>query len=588
MRFVAIFALSLLAAVLFYHSSWISERYFQNTFIIPEDSSFHPPARPLTAPPSEDLAAGTTELYQTWELSVANDRPYKNPFDFEEISLQAQISGPSGQVYKIDGFFDGLDKGSKTPTWRIRFMANEVGLWTYRYQWSDQSQSIQGSFTVTSDPAAGNHGHVKTDPDNARYLIHDDGTPHYWWGGKWISAQDYGPKTKGAESNYVIGSSSGAIFGHKTQQQLLDYLDLLYRYKHNGLLMKIALYPLEKDRISWDLEWIQRGEWLVREALKRGIYVQINMFDTWSRDQQAWFSNAMEGAKQPFDVWNSGDEALKKNYLRSIVARFAGFANVYWELGNEMEHYPNCGKCFVARANAEYIPWIREFDPYDLPIGLSENAWQSANVDIGFLHQTNHLPALDESRPLIMNELVRTGHPLHWLERWIGLRDGLWQDQMMRNRDWRYMYRKTFWQMFTHGGSGASEATWLNLYQPLNEAAANVMADHWRLREFMEKLPVNINRMMPDTQLITESAFSSSSRSDRNTVFVSYLLAELDTDTDAGELNLKLPSGTFQARWYHPTTGSFSDVVRLGGGNTTLQHPAFYEDLVLLITRTAQ
>ena len=334
-------------------------------------------------------------LYGLFETTINSEKEYNNPFDYTEVAFDALFTSPEKSSFNISSFYDGQDAHGKN-TWKIRFMPHQPGTWNYTIK-NQTGEIIQsGQFTVTDKPThPGNHGHIKVDANNPRYLIHDDGSPHFWIGGKWISAKDYGPKNKGGQINKSIDRRVNVAHGHKTDQQLLDYLDLLAEYKHNGILLKIALYPLEDDRLSWDLAWIKRGEWLIEESLKRGIYVQVNMFDTWSRDKNQYFENKMPGAEQVFDVWTDSDDKYKKNYLRYIISRFSAYANVYWELGNEMDHAPNCGSCFAKLAEEKYLPWIRQYDPYQLPIGLSESVWQSTSVDIGFLHQTNELP--DES-----------------------------------------------------------------------------------------------------------------------------------------------------------------------------------------------
>lgn len=530
--------------------------------------------------PIARTAETSLNLYDTFEKSIGNNNSYSNPFDFSEITLHVETTSPSGKNYRFSGFYDGEDS-QHGPHWKFRFMPDEAGEWNYRYSWSDDSPAASGTFNVTADAKAGNHGHIRVDPNHPRYLSYDDGEPHYWWGGKWISALDYGPVEKNGEKNHFFRKKLGTNTGHKTDQQLLDYLDLMQRYRHNGLLLKIALFPLENDRISWDLDWIQRGEWLVREAAKRDIYVQINLFDTWSRNQDFWFQNSTAGDQQVFNVWESGflwfnDDQVKRNYLQTVIARFAGFANVYWELGNEMEHTPNCGSCFVKLANKHYIPWIREFDPYDLPIGLSEGIWQDADVDIGFLHQTNKLPEARWQRPVVMNELVRGG-----------IEEALWRDAAMRDSVNRIAFRRTFWRMFTYGGSGSSQATWLDLEQPMNQAVFDVMADQQRLRDFIEALPVNVNQMDTDDETIISGPGEFRSRSKAGEVYVSYFLLEPGQSSDSGQVQLRLPAGAYTGRWYDPKTGNYSDTISLTADTAqqTLDHPDFAEDIVLLIIK---
>ncbi len=240
----------------------------------------------------------------------------------------------------------------------------------------------------------------------------------------WFSPLHYGPAEKGGEKNPE--RFSDALF--------MACSDTCERHRHNGLLLKVALFPLEQDGISRGLAWIRRGEAWIMEMAKRGIYCQINLFDTWSRGRAAWFSHTTRGSARVFDVRTEGREAAKRNHIRTLVARFAGFHKVCWELGNEMEHSPDSGSGFARLAEAKYIPLIRQFDPYGLPTGLSGGVSRRTDVDIDSLHRTHALPAPDSRpvRPSVMNELVFG---------WSGGR--LWEDSTIRSAANRLGYRRT-------------------------------------------------------------------------------------------------------------------------------------------------
>ncbi len=536
----------------------------------------------------------TVTLYGLFETAVYSEKKYNNPFDYTEVSFDAQFTSPEQQTFNISGFYDGKNEQG-AGIWKIRFMPHLAGSWHYEIKDSSGATVQSGEFTVTDKPAhTGNHGHVKVDAQHPRYLIHDDGSAHFWIGGKWISAKDYGPKNKGGQINKGLDRRVNVVHGHKSDQQLLDYLDLLAEYKHNGILLKIAQYPLEDDRLSWDLSWIQRGEWLVEEALKRGIYVQVNMFDTWSRDKNQYFENKMPGAEQLFDVWNDGDDKYKKNYLRTIISRFSAYANVYWELGNEMDHPPNCGQCFVKLANEKYLPWIRQYDPYQLPIGLSEGIWRSADVDIGFLHQTNELPDESMKRPVIMNEPVRYDLEMSFLEKvWRKLsgnklHTGLWHDEAINNPDLRFTYRRTFWNVFTRGGSGSSEATWLDIYKEPSRAVRNVMQDHMQLSILIDEIRPILNEMYPQQNFIRSgNANEKISTRGNPSFYVSYFDAGYKKTMKAQTVNITPLAANYLASWLNPETGELIAEHKLARGSEQLERPEYFQDLVLLLKRQA-
>jgi len=502
---------------------------------------------------------GTVGLYGTWERQITNNGNYNNPFNFNEIELQATFTSPTGKKSDFFGFYDGDGNGGQTGNvWKLRFMPNEIGTWTYTYSWSDGKSGGSGSFQVVTNTNPSNHGHVQVDPNFPRYLIHDDGTPHYWWGGNWIDSDSYHP-------------------GGVSDKQFAEYLDILQHYEHNGLLIKTALYPLRDDKYTWDIAWINRAEWLVKEMLNRGIYAQVNFFDTWSRERGSLDFNT-NGDQQVFNAWKSGDEGAKENYIKTIVARFASYPNVYWELGNEMEHAPNSGSGFVSEANSKYIPWIRQNDPYDLPIGLSEGVWQDANVDIGFLHQTTQLPAESWDQPTIMNELVNGG-----------ITGSLWDDATIRNSTNRIAYRRAFWRMFVFGGTGSSEATWLEFTNTPNQAVLNVMQDHQGLRRFIESFPISINEMDTDDSFVISGQGEYRTRSKDGVFYVTYFLLDPGQSRSAGTVRVGLPAGSYDVNWCNPKDGSSIDPTSItsGGETITLAHPAFVEDIVLRISQTS-
>lgn len=491
----------------------------------------------------------TVPLYGTFELTLTS-APGDDPFQrFAAVSFSQD-----DRTVRIDGFYDG------DGNWRARFLADSPGQWSY--QWELDGKTGQGSFVCSAQrisPLA--HGHIIRDRQHSRFLAYRDGTPFYWFGGKWIAA-----------NHYAVSQDEPAGQNRLNDELLLGYLDVMQQLGHNGLLLKTALYAINDDLKTYDTAWLNRAEWLLKEMGRRGIYCQITFFDTWSRKRGQRHQFDTSGPNQVFDVWAESDLTAKENYIRTIVARFAGFYNVMWELGNEMEHKPNSGDAFVALANKHYIPWIRKYDPYDLPIGLSEKqSALRADVDIIEAHQTDELPPPDADRPWMMNELVR------------GWKDApLWDDKTIRNPAHRLGYRQTYWRLFTAGGSGASQATWLKLEQPLNQAVLDVMGDQMRLRKLIDSLPVSINLMLPLAEFIAAPG-EHRTRGLEGQCYVTYFLGK----SDATQISAKLSPGQYLAQWYDPATGEYraESAIVASVGAAQIQRPAIAQDAVLVITR---
>ncbi len=513
--------------------------------------------QPLQAIPS----AEKVPLYETFTLTLTGAEPGDNPFgEFPQFSFRC-----GDEVFTFEGFYDGDGEGGQSgDVWKARFMPDKVGTW--HYSWQFRNHRGRGTFECIPrvNPLA--HGHVKRD---GRYLRCDDGTPFHMVEGKWFS---YPNLHKGCPPS----NQSDADQDYYDDQTIEDYLDYCAATGHNAVLFKVASFPLNDDRLTWDLSQLARYDRLINYAASKGIYVILNFFDTWGRKLGSPCEYSTDSTKQVLDPWHSNHLEETQQYIRYFVARWAGYWNVLWELGNECEHYPNNGDDFVELANSKYLPWIRAVDPYHIPIGLSEQLWLPAKVDIGFLHQTSRLPDRSWQRPTIMNELVFGG---------ISGR-GLYEDAVIRDPKERLGYRRSFWRMFTYGGSGCGEATWLSLAEPLNQAVRNVMLDHKRLADLLADLKVDFNLMYPDVSAIIDGPGSFSCRATPGQEYVAYFLLDPGESVPAGRITLNLLPGDYRALWLNPATGKVLATRKLTseGKFLKLVHPAFTEDIVLRIT----
>ena len=64
-------------------------------------------------------------LYEKFEVSLELKCDFVNPFDPDEIDIQAEFISPSGKKWKINGFYDF----SMSTLWKVRFSPDETGKW---------------------------------------------------------------------------------------------------------------------------------------------------------------------------------------------------------------------------------------------------------------------------------------------------------------------------------------------------------------------------------------------------------------------------------------------------------------------------
>jgi hypothetical protein len=533
------------------------------------------------------LVGVTTELpadialYETFELVVHGRTDGSNPFT---QFVTATFSHPDeAEPVHVEGFYDGDD------TWRARFSPERAGEWTYA--WSLGRQRGSGVLRVGKDPwlarpggergrSFRHRGHVHARGETRGSLIHGDGSPHFWAGAKWLSAKNYGPPQKAGELN--AREENGSLHdAYYSDEAFEAFLDRMTEHGLNGLLLKIGLFPLEDDGLSWDLAWVRRADRWVSAMNERGIYCQLTLFEPWSRKLGEPFEHSLDSQEHVLDAWSPDRMEAKENYIRYAIARFSGYANVYWELGNRARHPGFDDQSFVEQANEQYVRWFEKYEPYDTAVALSDTDQARAVEGVGIeVPRTNtHLPAPPDTRKArIVNELVHDCGPLG-----SGARG--YYDATIRDGKYRLCYRSAAWVAFTSGAFGSAAASWLDLTQPITTAVDDVLADLGRLRALVEDLPVGHHLLVPDTFLVVAGTGHLATRSRPGQLYVSYFRGP----APRGQVKVELPEGRYLARWIDPASGLLLGESRVQVLRTAerivrdIERPAYEEDVVLIL-----
>lgn len=131
--------------------------------------------------------------WDCFEAVLKSSVKYTNPV--QQATLTATFVSPLGESFTVYGFWDGDN------VWKIRFMPDLAGKWSFTTKCSDISNyglhNKSGSFICTAPVKKDRfsiHGPVKLSPDR-RYLQHADGTPFFWladtaWNGPLMSTDD--------------------------------------------------------------------------------------------------------------------------------------------------------------------------------------------------------------------------------------------------------------------------------------------------------------------------------------------------------------------------------------------------------------
>ncbi len=93
------------------------------------------------------FASEQVGLWDRFETTVVNTNTFNNPFT--DVTLNITLTGPNGTKRSAWGFYTG------GTTWKIRFMPDRTGKWTYTAVFSDGTEGKSGSFQVVPSEIPG-------------------------------------------------------------------------------------------------------------------------------------------------------------------------------------------------------------------------------------------------------------------------------------------------------------------------------------------------------------------------------------------------------------------------------------------------
>jgi len=252
-----------------------------------------------------NFQATNSDRVERWGIF---ELPLNGPEDgnpFLDVELIAQFAR-GDQVVEPSGFYDG------DGVYRIRFMPDELGRWTYVTKSNcNELDGKTGEFTCV-EPSPGNHGPVRV--RNIHYLAYADGTPYFQ-----IGTTCYAWVHQGDElEEQTLATLRDAPFN----KMRMCVFPKDYVYNKN----EPQYYPFEGTPLKdWDFtrfnpEFFQHFEKRVGDLMELGIEADIILF-------------------HPYDRWGYAtmDAETDDRYLRYIAARLSAYRNVWWSMANEYD-----------------------------------------------------------------------------------------------------------------------------------------------------------------------------------------------------------------------------------------------------------
>ncbi len=355
--------------------------------------SFPGEVKPMAQPLALNSATAnstTVPQYGKLELTVDLAATYENPYDPDDVALDAVFTSPSGKTITMPGFFmveqaRGIQDNTEVLTpvgsgvWRVRFSPLETGKYTWELKLRDRTGEVKGCAGEFESVAAGGKGFIRVSKVDPHYFAFDNG-----------------------EGYLAIGHN-------------------LPIYHTSGELADEGMRKFAAAKENWNRWWMASYGFGIEWESKLGWYRQdnaarIDFSLDWARELGLYYMMCMDTHqdfrasgwdKNPFNAKNGGpcetagdwftDETAREYYrkrLRYTIARWGFSPHVAcWEFGNEFEGWADS-------PNAIKLPWHREMsdyltsiDPYDHLISTSfwghtgpEEFWELPNIDFVQTH----------------------------------------------------------------------------------------------------------------------------------------------------------------------------------------------------------
>ena len=491
----------------------------------------------------------TIRSFAKWEsIEIALTGPRSrgrgepNPF---AISLDVLFTGPNGAQYRVPGFYDGDGKGGLDgDVWKVRFSADETGLWKYVSQSENhQLGGHSGEFTITKSPEDapafyrwGRLEYTGTAENRIRYLKFRDG-PY------WLKAGCDDPENfLGDYDTYNTTAKRKAAIDYLADRGINSFYIMTHNV--NG-----------DDRDVWP--WLGETE---RQAKANGgpnARFDVAKMAQW----RELFEHMQNKGVVPYLVLeddSAWDRYDHERYYREMIARFGDLPALLFNFNEE--HNEN----YKLTQALEFMRKLEQIDPYDHPRGIhnvntpNDEYIDAPQVDFTSIQtgDVGVLSGLDKA-------LDHHQKTLDWIERCrlrgerilvINFDEGRPEED--RHAWWSTYLAGGVWEAHVNKPYDRPMSAWEPVWTQLGGA-----------RAFMESLP--FWEMESHDEIIKSgTAFCLAKPGE---VYALYLPM-------GGSVTVNLPAnGNFEIAWWNPANGQdgrFQNQARVKGGTRRFTPPA--------------
>ncbi|MGQ9635190.1 MAG: DUF5060 domain-containing protein [Bryobacteraceae bacterium] len=319
-----------------------------------------------------DIAVNQTTVprYEKFEVTFVVFGTWSNPFDPDQIAVDAIFQAPDGTTKTVPAFYfqeylishvnntDSLKPIGK-PVWKIRFTPVLTGQYRYKLRAVNRAQTLESDWHVFQCTANSNkRGFVRVAEENPHYFRYDDDSPFFAVGLNIAFLRGYG--TPGADKWYTSLARAGGNFARMWWCIAPTDLESL-------------VVPREDQGLGrYKQDHAARIDHIVELAEKLGVHIMATIETQQALRRESWWNrftyNAANGGpvKSPADFFinEKADELFKKR-LRYIVARWSYSTAIFsWQFFNEVNFVNDFDIGNITAWHERMARYLRSIDPY--------------------------------------------------------------------------------------------------------------------------------------------------------------------------------------------------------------------------------
>lgn len=346
-------------------------------------------------PPIQIQSATATSpeapLYGRVEIEIALTATFDNPFDPNQIAVDAEVTAPSGSTYTQPGFFyrpftRNLANGREAlapagnPSWRVRLALTEVGQHKVVITAKDKTGTAKSNEILVTATQAASHGFIKASERDFHFFEYSDGAPFFTIGATLqahnglVDLETWIPKlqSSGGNTARLILGPENMPFAITTKGSGAAKMDLA-----NSWRLDQAMDLMEKSNISPILCLDNFNQ------LRQRDYDPRWPTNPFNKDNGGPLNTDTEFWKNPI----AGK--LYNDKLRYMIARYGAYANLLgWELWRDIDLVHGYDPDLVRPWIEKRTQFIKGLDPYGHLVTISyADPLGERSID--------HLPGID-------------------------------------------------------------------------------------------------------------------------------------------------------------------------------------------------